>query len=167
MERGERTTVGGGETRNLEIALSREAKPIVVTPKPVAKVNWDGWSKEGNDYVRKGGDRVILHSGHLPGTITFTAHLRKAGHLFRGGKLRWFVEDGDAVDLEAWARGETLYLPDGKAGLYPPVIAEGAASLLPDGPRPAVVFTVRIAADGAVKLDGGGGAIIQTPAQRA
>ena len=81
--------------------------------------------------------------------------------------VAWFVEDGDAVDLEAWARGETLYLPDGKAGLYPPVLAEGAASLLPSGPRPAVIFTVRIAADGAVKLDGAERAIIQSRAKLA
>ncbi|MFA6153837.1 RNB domain-containing ribonuclease [Mesorhizobium sp.] len=81
--------------------------------------------------------------------------------------VAWFVEDGDAVDLEAWARGETQYLPDGRAGLYPPVIAEGAASLLPDGPRPAVVFTVRVAVDGAVKLDGAERAIIQSRAKLA
>ena len=43
----------------------------------------------------------------------------------------WFVGDGDPIDLEAWNRGETMYLPDGKAGLYPPVLAESAASLLP------------------------------------
>ncbi|MFN5779171.1 MAG: RNB domain-containing ribonuclease, partial [Novosphingobium sp.] len=53
----------------------------------------------------------------------------------------WFVAPGSALDAEAWQRGVTTYLPDGKAGLYPPVLAEGAASLLPDGPRPAVVFT--------------------------
>ncbi len=47
-----------------------------------------------------------------------------------------FVGDGDAIDTEAWTRGETLYLPDGKSGLYPKVLSEGAASLLPDGPRP-------------------------------
>jgi exoribonuclease R len=81
--------------------------------------------------------------------------------------VAWFVEDGDAIDLEAWNRGETLYLPDGKAGLYPPAIAEGAASLLPDGPRPAVVFTVRVAADGAVKLDGAERAIIRSRAKLA
>src|SRR5438445_13692872 len=45
--------------------------------------------------------------------------------------VAWFVEDGDAIDLEAWARGETPYLPDRKPGLYPPGLAEGAASLLP------------------------------------
>jgi len=81
--------------------------------------------------------------------------------------VAWFVEDGDAVDVEAWARGETLYLPDGKAGLYPPVLAEAAASLLPDGPRPAVIFTVRVAEDGAVKLDGVERAIIQSRAKLA
>jgi exoribonuclease R len=46
----------------------------------------------------------------------------------------WFVDDGGAIDAEAWRRGATLYLPDGRAGLYPPVLAEGAASLLPAGP---------------------------------
>ncbi|MBZ9882479.1 RNB domain-containing ribonuclease [Mesorhizobium sp. CA10] len=81
--------------------------------------------------------------------------------------VAWFVEDGDTIDLEAWGRGETLYLPDGKAGLYPPVLAEAAASLLPDGPRPAVVFTVRVAEDGAVKLDGAERAIIQSRAKLA
>jgi exoribonuclease R len=81
--------------------------------------------------------------------------------------VAWFVEDGDAIDIEAWNRGETLYLPDGRAGLYPPVLAEGAASLLPDGPRPAVVFTVRVAGDGAVKLDGAERAVVRSRAKLA
>lgn len=81
--------------------------------------------------------------------------------------VTWFVEDGDAVDAEAWQRGMTLYLPDGKAGLYPPVLSEGAASLLPDGPRPAVIFTVRVAADGAVRLDGAERAIVRSRAKLA
>ena len=79
----------------------------------------------------------------------------------------WFVADGDPLDTEAWARGETLYLPDGKAGLYPRVLAEGAASLLPDGPRPAVVFTTRVAPDGGVKLEGAERALIQSRAKLA
>ena len=81
--------------------------------------------------------------------------------------ITWFVEDGDAVDDEAWQRGMTLYLPDGKAGLYPPVLSEGAASLLPDGPRPAVIFTIRVAADGAVRLDGAERAIVRSIAKLA
>ena len=81
--------------------------------------------------------------------------------------VAWFVDDGGVIDAEAWRRGETLYLPDGKAGLYPPVLAEGAASLLPDGPRPAVIFTVRVAPDGSVTLDGAERAIVRSRAKLA
>ena len=81
--------------------------------------------------------------------------------------VAWFVADGDLLDQEAWRRGETTYLPDGKAGLYPPVLAEGAASLLPDGPRAAVIFTTRVAPDGAVKLQGAERAIIRSRAKLA
>jgi len=81
--------------------------------------------------------------------------------------VAWFVDDGGAIDAEAWRRGTTLYLPDGKAGLYPPVLSEGAASLLPDGPRPAVIFTVRVAPDGGVKLDGAERAIVRSVAKLA
>lgn len=81
--------------------------------------------------------------------------------------VAWFVTDGDPIDAEAWARGETLYLPDGKANLYPPLLSEGAASLLPDGDRPAVVFAVRVAPDGAVKLDGAERAVIRSVAKLA
>jgi exoribonuclease R len=68
--------------------------------------------------------------------------------------VAWFVDDGDPLDNEAWHRGATQYLPDGRAGLYPPALAEGAASLLPDGARPSVVFHVRVDAEGQSKLDG-------------
>ncbi|MDE2405485.1 MAG: RNB domain-containing ribonuclease [Sphingomonadales bacterium] len=81
--------------------------------------------------------------------------------------VAWFVADGDPLDAEAWRRGETLYLPDGKAGLYPPVLAEGAASLLPDGPRPAIVLTTRVAPDGGVKLEGVERALVRSRAKLA
>ncbi|WP_293811978.1 RNB domain-containing ribonuclease [uncultured Bosea sp.] len=81
--------------------------------------------------------------------------------------VAWFVEDGDAIDREAWQRGTTLYLPDGKAGLYPPVLAEGAASLLPGVIRPAVVFTTRVDGDGHVHLDGAERVIIRSTAKLA
>jgi exoribonuclease R len=81
--------------------------------------------------------------------------------------VAWFVDDDDPIDREAWRRGESQYLPDGKAALYPPVLGEAAASLLPDGPRPAVVFTVRVATDGAVRLDGVERAVIRSRAKLA
>ena len=81
--------------------------------------------------------------------------------------VAWFVDDGGVLDQEAWQRGETQYLPDGKAGLYPPVLAEGAASLLPDGPRPAIVFHVRVDTEGASKLDGVERSLIRSRAKLA
>jgi len=81
--------------------------------------------------------------------------------------VAWFVDDGGEIDREAWTRGVTTYLPDGKAGLYPPVLSEGAASLLPDGPRPAVVFTTRIAPDGGAVLAGVQRAVIRSRAKLA
>ena len=81
--------------------------------------------------------------------------------------IDWFVADGDPVDAEAWQRGATLYLPDGKARLYPAALSERAASLLPDGPRPAVIFTIRIAGDGAAHLDGAERGVIRSRAKLA
>lgn len=81
--------------------------------------------------------------------------------------IGWFVDPDGAIADEAWRRGETLYLPDGKASLYPPVLSQGAASLLPDGPRPAVVFSVRVDADGAVTLDAVTRAVIRSRAKLA
>jgi exoribonuclease R len=79
----------------------------------------------------------------------------------------WFVADGDPVDAEAWARGTTTYLPDGKAGLYPPALAERAASLLPDGPRPALILAVRVDPEGISRLDGVERALIRSQAKLA
>src|SRR5205085_6321251 len=55
----------------------------------------------------------------------------------------FFVDHGGPIDAEAWRRGGTVYLPGSRAPLYPSALCEAAASLLPDGPRPAVVFSVR------------------------
>ena len=51
--------------------------------------------------------------------------------------------------------------------LYPPALSEGAASLLPDGPRPAVVFTVRVGPDGDARLDGVERAVVHSRAKLA
>lgn len=81
--------------------------------------------------------------------------------------ISWFVEDGDVIDQEAWQRGESQYFPDGKAPLYPPILSERAGSLLPDGPRPAVIFTIRVASDGAVRLDAAERALVRSRAKLA
>ncbi len=55
----------------------------------------------------------------------------------------WVPPDGP-VAAEASRRITTIYCPDRRVPLYPPVLSEGAASLLPDGPRPAVVWTLDV-----------------------
>ena len=86
--------------------------------------------------------------------------LDQAMHLERAedGYLVWYaiadvaawVEPGGAVDAEAHRRGQTFYAPSQRAPLHPPVLSEGAASLLADGrDRPALVWQVRMDAAGA------------------
>ncbi len=59
-----------------------------------------------------------------------------------------FVRPGGAVDAEAHRRGLTLYGPDERSPLHPPVLSEGAASLLPGVDRPACLWRLRLAGDG-------------------
>ncbi|HEV7761890.1 MAG TPA: RNB domain-containing ribonuclease, partial [Acidimicrobiales bacterium] len=61
-----------------------------------------------------------------------------------------FVVPDSPLDTACWDRGLTFYLPDGRAPLHPDVLGEGAASLLPDQDRPAVLWTVDLDADGAI-----------------
>jgi exoribonuclease R len=60
-----------------------------------------------------------------------------------------WVAPGGALEQETWRRGQTVYLPDGKVPLHPPVLSEAAASLLPDQDRPAVVWTIDLDSSGA------------------
>lgn len=78
-----------------------------------------------------------------------------------------FVRPGDPLDREAFGRGVTVYLPDARATLYPPLLSEGAASLLPDVDRPAVIFTVLIGPDGESRLDAVERAIVRNHAKLA
>lgn len=60
-----------------------------------------------------------------------------------------WVAPAGAMDVESHRRGQTFYAPNARAGLYPPELSEGAASLLPeDEPRPAYLWTMRVDASG-------------------
>ena len=62
----------------------------------------------------EGGNRVLVQPVDAPGVITFTAHLRKGGNLFRGGKLRWFVEnEGGYSQYELDKKKFTAKIPGG------------------------------------------------------
>ncbi|MFD3620837.1 RNB domain-containing ribonuclease [Streptomyces sp. NPDC058676] len=84
--------------------------------------------------------------------------LDQAMHLSRQGtgyRVRYaiadvaaFVVPGSVLDTEAHRRVATLYFPDEKIPLHPVLLSEGAASLLPDQVRPAVLWTIDLDADG-------------------
>lgn len=86
--------------------------------------------------------------------------LDQAVHLSRDGEgylVRYaiadpasFIEPGGALDREVHERGMTFYGPDGRIGLHPDVLAEGAASLLPDQVRPACLWEIRLDATGEI-----------------
>ncbi|RHW24661.1 RNB domain-containing ribonuclease [Nocardioides immobilis] len=60
-----------------------------------------------------------------------------------------FVRPGDPVDVESHARGETLYGAGSRIPLHPPALSEGAASLLPDQTRPALLWSITLDEAGA------------------
>ena len=78
--------------------------------------------------------------------------LDQALHLERHGsgyRFRYAIADvaswvqaGDPIDTEARVRGETIYCPDLRIPLHPVALSEGAASLLADQDRPALVWTI-------------------------
>ncbi|MFD9412700.1 ribonuclease catalytic domain-containing protein [Streptomyces sp. NPDC059989] len=61
-----------------------------------------------------------------------------------------FVTPGGLLDAEANKRVETLYFPDVKVPLHPPVLSEGAASLLPNQTVPALLWQHDLDAHGTV-----------------
>jgi exoribonuclease R len=83
-------------------------------------------------------------------------YLRRLEHGFRIcyaiADVSAFVPVGGELQAETWRRGETIYFPDGKVPLHPVSLSEGAASLLPDQTRPAVLWTIDIDADGATTV---------------
>ncbi|GGO80153.1 ribonuclease R [Wenjunlia tyrosinilytica] len=86
--------------------------------------------------------------------------LDQAMHLARNGSgyrvhyaiadIGAFLTPGGALDAEAHRRGTTLYFPDRRVPLHPPVLSEGAASLLPGTIRPALLWRLDLDSSGEV-----------------
>ena len=81
-------------------------------------------------------------------------HLTVAGDGFRLlyaiADVPAFVEPAGAVAVEAARRGQTLYSPDLRTPLHPPVLSEDAASLLEGRDRPAYVWRLTLDARGSL-----------------
>src|SRR4051795_13309504 len=106
------------------------------------------------------GDRDRVDVPFVPIDPPGSRDLDQALHIERRGdghRVRYaiadvgaFVTRGGALDRDTHARGVTVYAPDEKAPLHPPVLSEGAASLLPGEWRPAVLWTFDLDATGAL-----------------
>jgi exoribonuclease R len=89
-----------------------------------------------------------------------SSDLDQAVHVVRSGSgyrvwyaiadVAAFVLPGGALDAAVFARGVTLYAPDLRVPLHPPVLGEAAASLLPDQLRPALLWSLELDAEGAL-----------------
>jgi exoribonuclease R len=79
--------------------------------------------------------------GSLDLDQAFHAERRGAGFRVRYAiaDVAAFVAPRGHLDLESFVRGVTLYLPDGRAPMLPDRLGEGAASLLPNQDRPALL----------------------------
>ncbi|MGF1600384.1 MAG: RNB domain-containing ribonuclease [Acidimicrobiales bacterium] len=55
-----------------------------------------------------------------------------------------FIAPGGAIDIEARRRGTTLYSPDLRTPLHPPILSEGRASLLAGTDKPALLWTIAL-----------------------
>lgn len=53
-----------------------------------------------------------------------------------------FLTPGGTIDIEARKRGATLYSPDTRTPLHPPIISEDRASLLAGTEKPALLWTI-------------------------
>ena len=81
-------------------------------------------------------------------------YLQRSGE---GYRVRYAIADvpayvaaGSVLDAETHRRVETVYAPDERTPLHPPVIGEDAGSLLPDQLRSAFVWDVELDAGGKV-----------------
>ncbi len=102
--------------------------------------------------------------------------LDQAMHLSREGagfRVRYaiadvpsFVAPGGPIDVEARLRGQTIYLPDARVPLHPPVLSEGAASLLAGQVRPAYVWEMVLDAHGEVTTASVARALVRSVARR-
>ncbi len=80
--------------------------------------------------------------------------LDQAMHLTRSGRgftvyyaiadIMAFIAPGSPLDAESRRRGQTLYAPDLRTPLHPPILSEDVASLLPGQVRPAFLWELKL-----------------------
>jgi hypothetical protein len=99
--RNERVLLGAGETRTVELALSRSA-PTAPALKPGDITGFEepgAWKKDGELWTHRGGGFVPYGLGPR-GVYTFTVELLHGGNVFKGGRIRWAVQYVDSKNYQ-------------------------------------------------------------------
>jgi hypothetical protein len=98
LERTERVQIAPGQIVALELALTREPQkgpPPVLTSGIEGFENPQGWTQQGEWYVRRGGNLVLYKPAPQGGTYAFTILMASGGGVFRGKRLEWVVDFRD------------------------------------------------------------------------
>lgn len=114
-------------------------------------------SLDGLDLPQRDETAIPFITIDPPGSMDLdqALHIEEDGDGFRVRyaitDLPLFVKPGGAIDREARRRGQTIYAPDKRTPLHPPVLSEGVASLLPDQTVPAFVWDIRLDGSGEIR----------------
>ncbi|MFE4366806.1 RNB domain-containing ribonuclease [Streptomyces sp. NPDC056835] len=126
-------------------AVRAETERAVRAPRPPH----DGWARDHDAAA------VELFTIAPPAATELGRAMRLARRADGGFRVHYaiadvaaFVSPGGSLDAEAHRRVQTLYFPDGSVPLYPTVLSEDAASLLPDRTRPALLWQIDLDAEG-------------------
>ncbi len=150
---GRRTYIRGADLAEPLRALRTELKvPVEFAPDVLAAADAarDSWTRDGRVDATDVPLVTLDPKGSRDLDQAFALARRGAGYCFHYAiaDVGAFVAPDGPLAAEARVRGETDYLPDARAPLYPVSLSEGAASLLPDGDRPAVLWQLDLDGEG-------------------
>ncbi len=107
-------------------------------------------SRDSVDGSRKDLTHMPLMTIDGQGTLDFddAISIEEMGDSFRLGvhivDVGHFIQKNDVVDQEALLRGSSIYMPDQKISMLPPVLAEGHCSLKAGELRPAISIMINL-----------------------
>ena len=120
-------------------------------------VQISGSNFEGSaDGSRKDLTRLPLMTIDGQGTLDFddAISIEDTGDSFRLGihivDVGHFIPKNDPIDQEARLRGSSIYMPDQKISMLPPVLAEGICSLKAGSLRPAISVMIQLSPMGEI-----------------
>jgi len=101
---------------------------------------------DGNDRVDRRDVPLLSIDPEGSRDLDQALHIERRGSGYRfhyaiADVASWVTAD-DAIDVEARRRGTTVYCPDVRIPLHPTELSEGAASLLGEQDRPALLWTL-------------------------